>query len=513
MSTEIIEELAKFTNDPLGFVRFAFPWGEPGELENDDGPEVWQRELLQLVGSGVFSVAKAVELAAGREIDTTPILLARTSGHGIGKSAMVSWLILWAISTFEDTKGIITANTETQLRTKTWSELGKWHRLFIGKEFFKFTATSIYSADPAYEKTWRIDMVPWSEHNTEAFAGLHNKGKRLLVLFDEGSGIDDLIYEVTEGTLTDRNTQIIWAVFGNPTQNSGRFRDCFEGGKFAHRWNSAAIDSREVRFSNKQKIKEWIEDYGEDSDFVRVRVRGVFPRIDSQAFIPKDLVLEAVARNIEVQYEHPVVLGVDVARFGNDASVIYPRRGRDAFSLPVEVYFGMDTMEFASRVASAALLHNAQVVFVDGGGVGGGVVDRLRMLNVPVIDVQFGARSDLYANGVRYANKRAEIWGSLREWLKTGKIVERVKGIDNSLPDEFSSVGYGMNKNEQIQLESKIDLRNRGIKSANVADALACTFALPIHYNNSWREEKELEKVPDYNPYSRERMYNGVYDA
>src|SRR5690606_12401434 len=118
------EELAQFVHDPLGFVLFAFPWGEPGELENDLGPEPWQVALLQDLGNGLLTVDQAVQLAT-------------TSGHGIGKSACVSWIILWAMATFEDTMGVVTANTETQLKTKTWAQLAKWHRLFIGRDMFK----------------------------------------------------------------------------------------------------------------------------------------------------------------------------------------------------------------------------------------------------------------------------------------------------------------------------------------------------------------------------------------
>jgi hypothetical protein len=283
---DLIEELATFSSDPLGFVLFSFPWGEEAtELESFLGPFDWQIKVLEDLGAGLITTAEAIQIA-------------RTSGHGIGKSALIAWIILWAISTFEDTKGVVTANTENQLKTKTWAEVSKWHRMFIGREYFKMTATALFANDPLHEREWRIDMVPWSERNTEAFAGLHNQGKRILVLMDEASAIPDLIWEVTEGALTDQNTQIIWVVFGNPTKNKGRFRECFAGGKFAHRWKSETIDSRSVPITNKEQIQKWIDDYGEDSDFVRIRVRGVFPRIDAQSFISYELANSAVEREI-----------------------------------------------------------------------------------------------------------------------------------------------------------------------------------------------------------------------
>lgn len=494
---ELIEELAEFSSDPLGFVLFSFPWGEPGELEKFTGPEVWQRELLIDLGKGIIDAAEAIRLAT-------------TSGHGIGKSALVAWIILWAISTFEDTKGVVTANTETQLKTKTWVELAKWYRLFIGREMFKMTATAIFSNDPEHERTWRVDMVPWSERNTEAFAGLHNKGKRVLLLMDEGSAIPDVIWETSEGALTDEDTQIIWAVFGNPTRNKGRFRDCFKGGKFAHRWKTRAVDSRNVTLTDKNQIAEWVKDYGEDSDFVRIRVRGVFPRIDAESFIAYELALEATLRTPIPYSGDAIVLGVDVGRFGDDPSVIYPRKGRDALTHSPEVLYGADTMEVASKVAAAFLRLHASLAFVDEGGVGGGVVDRLRQLRIPVVGVDFGAAPDQYNvnDGTKYANKRAEIWGEMRLWLKTGSIPERIPGMEMTVVDELTAPNFGMNAREEIQLESKKDMRRRGIKSPNVADALACTFAAPVYVPNRTEtsEEKLLHITPDYNPFERARV-------
>src|SRR5690606_21794494 len=159
---QLITDIARFQHDPEGYVWYAFPWGKEGtSLANKTGPRQWQREVLRSIGE---------RLAANHGADVWEVVQeAVASGHGIGKSALVAWLVLWAMSTHEDTRGVVTANTDTQLRTKTWPEVSKWYTLAINRHWFHLTATAIYSADPDHEKTWRVDILPWSEHNTEAF--------------------------------------------------------------------------------------------------------------------------------------------------------------------------------------------------------------------------------------------------------------------------------------------------------------------------------------------------------
>jgi hypothetical protein len=455
--------------DPEGFVLAAFPWGQQGSILEKRTLEPWQRELLRSIGKGLLTPADAIREAA-------------VSGNGVGKSTLVAWIILWALCTAADTRGVITANTETQLKTKTWAELGKWFQLFEGNESLKLTATAIFVRDDpsgvSHERTWRIDMVPWSENNAVAFQGLHNEGKRLLMIYDEASGIPDVIWEAGDGCMTDKNTERVWCVFGNPNVPKGRFRECFPGGRFANVWKSRCVDSRSISFTDKGELNRWVKEYGEDNDFVRVRVRGVFPRAGTMQFIDDGMAADAQARELDPRYHDPLVLGVDVARFGDDASVIYFRKGRDGRSLPPLQYRGLDTMTLAGKVAEIYAQHNADAVFVDGGGVGGGVVDRLRQLHVPVLDVQFGAKPDGVGfltgdDGVVYANKRAEIWGSMRAWLKAGGCVPN----DADLHAQLTNVQYAFNAANAIQLERKEDMKKRGLASPDIADALALTFS------------------------------------
>lgn len=458
---ELIDDIARFSGDPLGFVRYAFPWGEPGPLEDKAGPDEWQRGVLEGVAGGL-SLETALQDATA-------------SGHGVGKSALVAWLLLWAMSTHEDTRGVVTANTENQLRTKTWAELAKWHRLLICRHWFRLTATALFSVQPAHEKTWRIDAVPWSENNTEAFAGLHNEGKRIIVVFDEASAIPDIIWETTEGALTDAGTQILWFAFGNPTRNTGRFKECF--GRFRHRWNTRQVDSRTVAITNKAQIAEWIEDFGEDSDFVRVRVRGVFPRAGSVQFISGEVVEDARKRDVAILAHEPLVLGVDVARFGDDKTVLCYRKGRNAAYLPWQTFRNLDTMQVAAKVAEAYALHQPSAIFVDEGGLGAGVVDRLRQLSVPVTGVNFGGKPDRVQmdDGIKVRNKRAEMWAFMRAWLKGGAIPD-----DHELAADLTGPEYAFDENQAIQLEKKEQMKKRGLASPDLGDALALTFAYPV---------------------------------
>jgi hypothetical protein len=175
------DQLGKFRFDALGYVISAFPWGRPGTaLAGESGPEPWQRDILERLGPALEK-----DLASPDDA----VRLAVASGHGIGKSALVAWIVLWAMSTMSGIRGIVTANTEAQLRTKTWPELAKWLALCANRDWFTYTATSLQSARPGHDKTWRVDAITWSENNTKAIAGLHNKGRRAFVVFDEASAI------------------------------------------------------------------------------------------------------------------------------------------------------------------------------------------------------------------------------------------------------------------------------------------------------------------------------------
>lgn len=456
---EILTDLAGFEFDPLGFVLWAFPWGEAGSiLENEPGPEDWQREQLERIGQKLRAGGDA---GAVIEEDVK-------AGHGVGKSCVVAWVILWAISTMEHTRGVVTANTDGQLKTKTWPELGKWHAMFIAKDLFTFTATAIYSAETGSDKTWRIDQVPWSKERSESFAGLHNKGRRILVLFDEASAIDDVIWEVTEGALTDEHTQIIWCRYGNPTRTTGAFhRRCTKPA----RNHVTTVDSRAVRLSNKGQIASWIEEYGEDSDFVRVRVRGEFPRAGVTNFIAYQLAEDARNRIVgDGEFVGwPMILSIDPARFGDDFTVFTLRQGRKVHWQ--RSYSGFDGPDLAGK-ALEAVKEEPQIrcIAYDAIGVGADLDSALRRTpGLPeLMPITWGVPAQ---DDKQYANQRAEAWGLMRDWLKHGEIPD-----DDELVNELTSLDYGYNRMMQIQLQSKKDIKRNGGKSPDHADSLALSF-------------------------------------
>lgn len=454
----IIEEIGSFFDDPLKFVHFAYDWNH-GDLKGFDGPDDWQSEYLDRLGF----LIKQRNFNGVTPVD--PIQMSTSSGHGIGKSALTAWLVGFIMSTRPFCKGVVTANTSPQLRTKTWAEIQKWNKRSITGHWFDVTSgQQMKMTHKEHPESWRTDAQTCAKENSEAFAGLHAANSTPFYIYDEASAIDDAIWEVSEGGLTDGEP--MWFTFGNPTRSSGRFFKCFN--RLKHRWDNQKIDSRTAKMTNKAKIQEWLEDYGEDSDFFRVRVRGEFPRSGSNQFIPTDAVDKSIEYTAQGYDDLPRIVAVDVARFGDDQTVIGCRQGRKVY--PLDKYRGLDTMQTAARVAEKIDQFGPDIVFIDGGGVGGGVIDRLRQLGHDIVEINFGGEP---RNKKQYANKRAEMFGDLRDALKAGLDIPN----DAELHDDLIAIEYGFNAKQQIQLEKKEDMKKRGLASPDCGDTLALMFA------------------------------------
>ncbi|TXH09319.1 MAG: terminase [Hyphomicrobiaceae bacterium] len=447
---ELQDACIRFANDPLGFVLYMFPWGE-GILSKWSGPDKWHREIF-------------AEIKAYLEGDSTlPLQIAVASGHGAAKTTFFAWMNLWFMSCRAHPQVVCTANTESQLTTKSWRELAKWHKMALNRDWFEWTATTFYMK--GHQETWKANAIPWSENNTEAFAGTHEDN--VLVQFDEASKISDKIWEVTDGVLTTKKN--IWIVYGNGTRNVGRFYDCFNKNK--KYWKTWQIDSRTCQAANKEYLDRLIEQYGgEESDQALVRVRGMFPRTATRQLISTESIEKCMDFEAEGFEFQPKVMGVDIARFGENSSTICVRQGRKVFD--IEVLPKQDLMMTAHHVAEAIKRERPMQVFVDGSGIGAGVVDRLRQLNFPVVDVN-GGNSSL---NPRFLNKRVEMWWTMKEAIEN--VVELPK--NSRLKEELSCIEYDYTDKGRIRLDRKTDIMDKYGFSPDLADALAYTYAYPV---------------------------------
>lgn len=457
---DIIELAAQCQFDPDVWSRLAWDWGH-GALAEYDGPRAWQQDINRVIRDHLADPKTRFE----------PLQISVASGHGIGKSAEMGMLSNWAMSCWDDAKVLMTANTEPQLRTKTAPEVGKWFKMSLTASWFDVQAMSIKSRDPMHGDSWRMDFLTWSEHNTEAFAGLHNKGKIILLLFDEASKIHDKVWEVAEGAMTDENTVIIWVVFGNPTRNSGRFRECFR--RFRHRWIGRQIDSRTVEGTNKKYLQKLVDDHGEDSDVVKYRVRGQFPAQSAMQFISADDVDKARARHLrKEQYAFaPVILGVDPAWTGDDKLEIMLRQGLYSKSL-ASLPRNDNDVEVANLIARLEDEYQADAVFVDA-GYGTGIVSAGSVMGRSWRLIWFSGKPI----DTGFLNKRAEIWGTGKKWIKAGGAIDPK---DEDLYQDLIGPETVPRLDGKVQLESKEDMKDRGLPSPNKGDALMLTFAEPV---------------------------------
>jgi len=473
---DLRERLAEFRWDPLGAVMYGFPWGE-GELAPFKGPRIWQCEELDRLG----------EHLRNPETRYTTYRRAISSGHGPGKTTLLAFLSWWNQSTFLDAMARITANTDRQLTTTTQPEFSRWFRLAINAHWFNVLASSVKAIDERHEQTWRLDFVPWSEENSQSFAGKHNAGRRMLFGFEEASPISREIYRVANGALTDAGTEKIFFIIGNPTLNQGAFYDaCF--GTDRARWNPRVIDSRDVEGCDLEEIKSWLAecDGDEDSDYFRVRARGLFPKGGTGQFIDLETITLAQSRQIITLGDDALVAGADFAWGGSDDNVVRFRKGNDARSIPpvkVKGEFTRNPTVMITKLSDVlSKTYNGvpiAMLFVDSAGIAGPVVQRLRALgHTNIMEVNFGQDS----TDPKYAYRRDEMWGKLKTWLQEGGAIDKDPGLAADLAKPIL-VGDRL---QRVKLESKENMKKRLAKlgadssSPDDGDALALTFAMTV---------------------------------
>jgi len=481
----LADEVGRFFADPLGFVLFAYPWGEPGPLEqHPEGPDKWQREFLEALGEEIRANA------FDGETPVMPIRRAVSSGHGPGKTTMVAWLVDWIMSTRPHCRGTVTANDWTQLRDKTWAAVKKWTALCITAHWFEINDGKMYQRDN--RATWFCAPRNSKKEHSVAFQGQHAADSTSFFIFDEDSGIDDEVHVAAEGGLTDGEPMEF--CFGNPTRSHGHFHRIAFGAD-RDRWKVMCLDARESRFTNKELIAQWIQIYGEDSDFVRVRVKGLPPRASELQFIDQGRVYAAQQRALPPTFgDEPLIAGVDVSDGGAAWNVVRFRRGNDARIPPVRIPGekvrgdrGPFLAKLADILTGGVNGQSVAMMFVDS-AFGAPYVERLRAMGYDnVQEVRFGSES----LDVHQANLRAYMWNKAKEWLGGAGCIDP---SDTTLETDLTAPGYHIDRHDKLVIESKEDMARRGVASPDDGDALCLTFAAPVGVPQRQRQTRGQER-------------------
>lgn len=431
---EIIERLAA---DPVLFV----------ESMLGATPQKWQAEALLAIANN----------------DRVAI----RSGHGVGKTAFLSWLVLWWLLTRLPTKVVCTANTAHQLSDVLWSEIGKWHRKLpegmrrlLEIKSDKIELTGVPDSF-AVARTSRREQP-------EALQGFHSEN--LLFVIDEASGVPDIVFEVGQGALSTEGAKVVMC--GNPTRAQGYFYDAFT--KSADRWWTRRVSCHDAETVDKGFLADMAAQYGDGSNQYRVRVLGEFPAGDDDTLIPRHIITAARDRPVAKSETAPVVWGLDVARFGDDSSALAKRRG-NALMEPVRVWRGKDLMETCGLIKleyDAAGQHRPAEILVDVIGLGAGVVDRLREMGLPVRGVNVAELPAV--DGNRFQRLRDELWWKAREWFEAR---DCTIPDDEALIDELCGPLYSLTSSGKISVEPKAQMKRRIGRSPDKADAFCLTFA------------------------------------
>jgi hypothetical protein len=475
----------QIADDPEAFVLYAFPWGVKNTpLAKFSGPRKWQRDVLRDITEHIKAQKGKVNFDTIRE--------AVSSGRGIGKSALVSWLVLWMLTTRIGGSVVISANSENQLRSVTWAELTKWAAMLINSHWWEISATKLVPAKwltDLVEKDlkkgtryWACEGKLWSEENPDSYAGVHNQDGMMLI-FDESSGIPDAIWDVGAGFFTENTPDRYWFAFSNPRRNTGYFFETFNAKRDF--WKSRTVDARTVEDTDKAIYDQIIAEYGEDSTQAKVEVYGEFPSAGEDQFIGSMLVDDAMKRPKWKDVTAPIVLGVDPARGGADATVIAVRQGRDI--VKILRYQGEDTMTIVGRVIDAIEEFKPTLTVIDEGGLGYGILDRLTEQRYKVRGVNFGNKAK---HSMAFGNKRAEMWNDMRNWLKSASIPQ-----DRQLKADLTGPTKKPNSSGTIFLEGKKEMKARGLASPDAADAICVTFAFPVAHREYTEKTRTLRSM------------------
>ena len=452
MNNPFIDFIKLYRTDPVLFVK------EVLGVE----PDEWQKDFLNAVASGERKISIR-------------------SGHGVGKSTTASWAMLWFLLTRYPVKVVVTAPTSAQLYDALFAELKRWVKelpptiqdlLDVKQERIELKASSTEAFISA--RTSRAEQP-------EALQGVHSEN--VMLVADEASGVPEAVFEAAAGSMSGHNALTI--LLGNPVRSSGFFFETHN--RLKDEWWTKRVSCEDSARVSQEYIDDMKSRYGEESNAYRIRVLGEFPRSDDDTIIPMELLESAKHRDTRAYEDAPIVWGLDVARFGSDSSVLCKRQSNVVHTL--ERWRNLDLMQLTGAVVAQyeACDHKSRPaeILVDSIGLGAGVVDRLIELKLPARGINV---SESPAMGGTYLNLRAELWHKAKAWLE-----KRDCKIPNNedLIGELATVRYTFTSNGKIKIESKDDIRKRGLKSPDMADAFVLTFAsdaatISWGSNNSW---------------------------
>lgn len=466
INKSVLKKLAEWKQSALSFVNDCI----------DVTPSTQQIELLQAVSKGKRITVR--------------------SGHGCGKDASASWIALWFLTTRPFAKVVVTAPTNRQLRDIFLAELSKWIRQSVVADEFVIRKDSILHKDAP--KEWWLRLISPSvraskEEQAETLAGLH--GDHLLIICDEASGIPDPTFIPLEGAMTQEDNKVL--LIGNPTKNFGYFYDTHFHIEIKKNWIKLHWDSRDSTNVDPAMPKYFETKYGLDSNVFRIRVAGQPPLQDENTLIPLWAAQQCIGNDFEVAEDEPLYLGVDVARYGDDSSIIMPRQGLKVH--PWETFRKLNTIDLGGFINQTHHELDASGIGIDVIGVGAGVADWLEKRNIKnlyQVNVTM-ASSDM----TKYHRLRDELWCRVRDNCILGKYSfpdisapGETETLGQQLANELAVVRYNFNAHGGYVIESKKDLKIRGIASPNIADALCITE----YFSNDSTRVFSKEKIDHY---------------
>lgn len=434
-----LDFLKRYRDDPAGFAQHV--------IKMDPLP--WQREVMDAIATGERRISVR-------------------SGHGVGKSSCAAAIILWYLTTRYPCKIVVTAPTASQLYDALFAEAKRRLKEMPEAVSKLLEATSDRIVLKSSPTEAFCSARTSSKERPESLAGVHSEN--VLLIADEASGIPEEVYESAAGSMSGHAATTL--LLGNPTRTSGFFYRTHTDLK--NDWWTKKVSCADSPLVSTDFITDMAKRYGEESAAYSIRVLGEFPQADEDTYIPLHLIEAALTRDVEESINAPVVWGLDCARYGSDRSALAKRKGNH-LTENVKTWRDKSTMELAGIILNeyetTPIMERPQEILVDSIGVGAGVVDRLIELDLPARGINVAESASL---SDKYMRLRDELWGKTREFFEAK---ECVLPDDAQLVHELAAPRFSFTSSGKIKIESKDELRKRGIKSPDLADAFCLTFA------------------------------------